>query len=392
MSKKIKRALAASLGLMTPATFAHGNIISNSLSSEVEVESSSDRIFSLCEENPDLQSLLTTEIFNKKGNKTGKITLEPLCEKHRDAYSFIFDIKEPNKKNTAHNSYYKYFTSKDEITTDKGKRYYEKHIRRINGEDRSKQNIFFTILYSPFDEAPGTYGAPSYVASMGISRCFGDAYLEAVVNPGYSGKGIASNALKCMINFLNKYNFVCDDDEVTKIEAIIATENFGSIGMAKKNSFINVGHVTDLNESNGHVSDRWKLKLHTDPVLNWARQNLKQLLVLPFNNLFPESQVIRFNEFFAHPKHFSRCKNHYKKIAQQVANDMNSIVDKRNVDSLKKELSSWPIAWISEDGKNMEIAINLRKLPETINSLREWNSICKNAKAKVNFPNIDFKK
>lgn len=399
MSKKIKRAFAASLGLMTPATFAHANISSNISEKIQSVESSSDRINSLCEENPGLSSLLATEIYDKEGKIAGRIVLEPLCEKHRNAYPIIFDIKDPRKKeNNEKNKYYKYFTSENEITEDKGKRYFDKHINRINNKIRKDQNIFFTISYSTFDDVTSTYGPSQYVGCIGISR-YGNSYnpkkyvpdLEVVINPKYAGKKIASNALGCMINFLNSYNFICKDDHVELIEAIIANENHGSIGMVKKNSFVDLGEVKDSAESNGHLSHRWRLKLNKNPVLERARRNKNQSLIFPCDGSYPQEKVVTFEEFF-NSKYYSRYrKKNYVDIKNEILSGIASIVDKKDIDYLKEELSSWPIAWDNQSEKTMTIAIDLEKLPEEISSIKDENLHDKNKKYYIKCPEVLFR-
>lgn len=403
MSKKIKRALAASLGLMTSATFAHENISSNISERVQSVESSSDRINSLCKENPGLSDLLATEISNRKGEKTGRIVLEPLCEKHRNAYSDIFDIKDTKEKgkekeNNENNEYYKYFTSENEITVDKGKRYFNKHIDRINNEIRTDQNIFFTISYSSFDDASNAYGPSQYVGCIGISR-YGNSYnperyvpdLEVVINPKYSGKGIASKALGCMINFFNSYNFICKEDKVDLIEAIIANKNYGSIGMVRKNSFIDIGKVNDPAESNGHESHRWRLKLNKNPVLERARRNKNQSLIFPCDGSYPQEKVVTFEEFF-NSKYYSRYrKKNYVDIKNEILSGIASIVNKKDIDCLKEELSSWPVAWDNQSEKTMTIAIDLNELPSEISSIKYENLHDKNKKYYIKCPEVLFK-
>ncbi len=393
MSKKIKKAFAASIGLMTPATFARENI-SAVMSDKIQhVETSSDRIISLCAENPNLSSLLTTELFNKKGEKTGRITLEPLCEKHRGAFTnTIFDIKEPIETNKEHNSYYQYFTSKNEITADKGKRYFEKHMRNMAVRQREQQNIFFTISYAPYNNDSKTYDVERYCGFVGISRAGLDIpNLEVIVARSYAGKGIASNALKCMIDFFNSYNFVCENDSVEKIEAVISTNNHGSIGMVKKNSFVNVGRINDPNESNGFEADRWIRRLNTNPIFEWARHNPGQKVILPNKEgHFRDDMAITFNEFLNHKRHFRNCKKDYDAIFKQITTSLNRIAPGQEK-TLKESLSSWPAAWYSTETKQLDMAINLEQLPNHIQSVKDWNATCKHKKLYINYPNIKFK-
>lgn len=410
MSKKMKKAFAASIGLMTPATFAHANIparvdkvrfIDENTSNETikeERASSSDRINSLCEKNPELLSLLTREIYNKDGIKIGIITLEPLCEKHKAAYSTIFDIKDAADENANQNEYYKYFTKATEIHPDKGPKYFEKHIGRIANEEIHLQNIFFTISYSPIDEASGEVGESSYVGCIGLSRAHGGKPdLEIVVSPRFAGRRIASNALGCMIDFLNSYNFMCDNDYVDEIEAIIATENKGSIGMARNNHFIWMESIADTTESNGHKSDRWNLKLHRNPVLKWARKTNGQSLIVPLDNEYPERKMVLFEEFFEHPIRFKACGDHYEKIKRKILEDMRTIVNNRDVETLKRGLYTWPVCWISQNESNpkestLNVAIDLKRLPDEISSIRKSNANCKHKKAYIECPDVTFKK
>lgn len=127
-------------------------------------------------------------------------------------------------------------------------------IDMIMGFTANNERINWAITEKGTNKLIGLIGFPNF--NLGNFR----AEIGYVLNPNYTGKGIAYEALKAVIDY--GFNFV----GLHSIEAIIRTENKASVKLIEKAGFVKEAHFKDYIFHNGQFYDEFVYSLITSKV------------------------------------------------------------------------------------------------------------------------------